>query len=326
MAESRQQKWNAAHPDKIRAANDRSATKRFILRYATMDELDDIEKLLQEQRSVLQKRVEEAVKPLEDYSQVYDLSPKMAPPKGFGVIESEGVLTASYDDKFLVMTPERSNLDPISLDWENRDVPENDHLNAWLSWSAKLPRLISGSVIFRAYPLKMRAEIETALEKYFGYKPIIKIRYSADAFSRHAQDKFYYPFSEKPVIVWEGAGHGYWPTEGTEVVSGDLSVVLEQPWEEGHPPVLESEVLRPDYEALSKKQRHVYVPVEEAPALKMRKYRAIKVTHRTLKDGSEREYRQDAGKYKGLKYADAYKAYRVDHPHANLDNVEFEET
>ena len=326
MTESmtRQQKWNAAHPQATRIANDRSAAKRFIQRYATMEELDGIEAIIKAQRSVLQKRAEDAIKPLEHYSQIYDMSFATAP-KGFGVIVSEDVLTASYDDKFLVMTPQRSNLDPISLDWKKRDQLEDDHLHAWSDWAWKQPRMRSGSPVFTAFPLKMRAEVEEELGKQFGYKPILKLRYSADAFSKHEQGTFYYPFSKDPVIFWEGTWRVYRPAKGTEVVSGNLSVDKDKPWAEGHPPVLESEVLRPEYEALSKAQRHMYVPIDEAPALKPRKYRAIKITHRTQKDGTEKEYRKDAGRYEGLRYADAYKAYQAEHPHANLDNIEFEE-
>lgn len=321
---SKQQKWNAAHREATRIASDRSATKRFIQRYATADDLVAVEKMVQSQRAALKEREAEAIRPLDLYAGVIGHSSDDQPPRGFDVIESADVITASFEGKFLVKTPDRSKLDPFSFDWHQRETLASDHLDALWQWESKLPRLHTESRIFRAYPVEKRAEIEAELEKQFGYQPRFKVRYSAAALTRR-ENEFFSPFSEEPIIRWEGAGRGYWPTQQTEVVSGNLSLVEDQPWEEGHPPLLETEVLRPAYEALSKEDKPVYVPTDQAPVLKPRKYQAIKVTRRTQKDGTEREYRKPAGQYRGLNRTEAYKAYRKDHPHANLDNIELEE-
>lgn len=322
---SKQQKWNAAHPQATRKASDRSATKRYIQKYATLAELDTIDQLVADQREVLKQREAEALAPLAEFlSAVRYGSRPVPPPKGFDVIVSEDVITASYGDRFLISTPNRSKLDPVQ--YSTADTPEEKpNLNAWFDWVFKIPAERIELRDFRAFPLAMRDEIEAALTKYFGYQPLVKIRYSAADFTEVKDQALYYPFATRPVITWDGPGHGYNVDAQTQIVSGDLSLEENHPWAEGHPPLLETAVLRQNYEALSPENKLVYVPADDASAPKLRTYQLVKITHRKQKDGSEKLTRALAGKYKALNKETATEAYKADHPHASLANLDIEE-
>lgn len=67
------------------------------------------------------------------------------------------------------------------------------------------------------------------------------------------------------------------------------------------------------------------VPADEAPAVKPRWYQLVKTTRRKQKSGSEKLTRSIAGKYKALNKKTATEAYKADHPHASLANLEIEE-
>lgn len=322
---SKQQKWNAAHPQATRKASDRSATKRYIQKYATLAELDTIDRLVANQRKVLKRREAEALAPLAEFlSAVRYGSRATTPPKGFDIIVSEDVITAQYGDRFLVSTPNRSKLDPVQ--YSTADTPEEKpNLNAWFDWVFKIPTERIELRDFTAFSLDRRDEIEAALTKYFGYQPLVKIRYSAADFTAVKDQALYYPFATKPVITWDGPGHGYRVDAQTEIISGDLSLEESHPWSEGHPPLLETAVLRPVYEALSPEDKLVYVPADEVPAPKRRTYQIVKITKRKQRDGTEKETRKPGEKFKAFTRLEAGQAYRQAHPHARLDNVELEE-
>ncbi|WP_125582569.1 hypothetical protein [Lacticaseibacillus suibinensis] len=321
---SKQQKWNAAHPQATRKASDRSATKRYIQKYATLAELDTIDRLVADQRKVLKQREAEALAPLDAFIHTYRFGTGAVPPKGFDIIVSEEVVTASYDGKFLISTPNRSQLDPVRYS-PSGALEEKANLHAWFDWVFKLPAERIELSDFRAFPLALRDEIEAALTKYFGYQPLVKIRYSAAAFTETKDQALYYPLSPDPVITWNGPGHGYRVEDQTQIISGDLSLEENHPWAESHPPLLETAVLRQKYEALSPEDKLVYVPADEAPAPKPRTYQIVKITRRKQKDGTEKLTRAIAGKYHALNQETATAAYKADHPHASLANLEIEE-
>lgn len=256
---SKQQKWNTAHPQATRKASDRSATKRYIQKYATLAELDTIDQLVADQREVLKRREAEALAPLAEFvSAVRYGSRAVTLPKGFDIIVSEDVITARYDDKFLISTPNRSNLDPVQYSTPGAAEEEPAHRRAWFDWVFKIQAERIEIRDFTAFPLALRDEIEAALTKYFGYQPLVKIRYSAADFTAVKDQALYYPFSDQPIITWDGSGHGYRIDSQTQIISGDLSLEENHPWAEGHPPLLETAVLRPTYEALSPEDKLVY--------------------------------------------------------------------
>lgn len=322
---SKQQKWNAAHPQATRKASDRSATKRYIQKYATLAELDTIDQLVANQREVLRQREAEALAPLAEFFSAVRYGSGAVPPKGFDIIVSEDVITARYGDKFLISTPNRSKLDPVQYSTPGASEEEPTHRRAWFDWVFKIPTERIELRDFKAFPLALRDVIEAALTRYFGYQPLVKIRYSAADFTAAKDQALYYPFADKPVITWDGPGHGYRADDRTQIISGDLSLEENHPWAEGHPPLLETAVLRQNYEALSPEDKLVYVPADEAPAPKPRTYQLVKITHRKQKDGTEKLTRAIAGKYHALNQKTATAAYKADHPHASLANLEIEE-
>lgn len=323
--ESKQQRWNKAHPEKLRVASDRSAAKRFIRTNATVDELSQLENLIKERRGLLARQLAEVVEPLNRYARLYSSS-NAEPPKGFDIIESAGVLTASFEDKFLVNIPTFSKLDPYRESNPFGETPDGEHLKAWRDWSYLHADHDARGFAFTVFPLSMRSEVEKELNQQFSYQPILKVCYSAAALTRKPEGPaFYYPGSQEPVITWVGEGRGYWPAIGTKVISGDLSLNRGQPWDMKHPPLLESEILRQDYARFTPAEKLVYVLSDEAPKTKPRTYHAIRSLTRKGVEGKESVTSSNFGTYKAFNKTEALKAFRAEHPHSNIDNIEIVE-
>jgi hypothetical protein len=207
MSETKQQRWNKKNPEKLKIARERSSAKHFIKNYATEDEANELQALLQKRLDELENKHElkaqvrrERLAPVQavirrhsgpdaitvwrwgddpvfaSVSDVQSAAEHIYP----YIYKGQYYAVALFDDSVCVGLPQYARFHP--------GVEES--LGQPMPWYYN-----------KVYRRKDWPKVRTLLQTKYDFHEVVRVRYAIDAFVEKVGNEYFYPISGWPMVT-----------------------------------------------------------------------------------------------------------------------------